>query len=177
MAKCNRCIKPHDLLVKVPLVYYCCDEEHNVARLNGRRTLPPGPVILTLVILLAVLVGLVLRQVRLKTGQGGRTAQPTSSTPARPVLQSATSAPVLMGKVADTANFRAGPGVQASVIKLLPAGTQVRLVARQQTANGGWYLVQVAGQEGWLSDQVLTIDPAVAAFVPVRTATPQGTSP
>ncbi len=147
-----------------------------MARLNGRRTLPPGPVLVTLLILTIVLIGVVIRQVRQNPSRGKQTVQ-TKLAPLTSAVSPTMAVPRLLGKVSDTANFRAGPSTQAAIIKQLAPGTEARLLAREQTANGGWYLVQVAGQDGWLSDQVLTIDPAVAAFVPVRTATVPGPEP
>ncbi|MBA3943075.1 MAG: SH3 domain-containing protein [Herpetosiphonaceae bacterium] len=148
-----------------------------MARLNGRRTLPPGPVLVTLLILTVVLVGVVIRQVRQNAARSKQTVQTKLAPLTSAVPPTAMPAPRLLGKVSDTANFRAGPSTAAAILKQLPPGTEARLLAREQTANGGWYFVEVAGQEGWLSDQVLMIDPAVAAFVPVRTATVPGSQP
>ncbi len=82
---------------------------------------------------------------------------PAATTAARPT-----------GKVSTGANFRSGPGLTFSILRTLPAGTEVLLSARRQEESGWWYQVLVDGQEGWLNELVLAVDPVLAATVPVQ---------
>lgn len=58
-------------------------------------------------------------------------------------------------------NFREGPGLGYRVIEVLPAGTRLSLLGRN--AAGDWYQVSVAqsGTEGWLYNNLLTINESV----------------
>jgi uncharacterized protein YgiM (DUF1202 family) len=62
------------------------------------------------------------------------------------------------------ANMRSGPGTNFTIIAVINAGSSIALNQRQ----GEWYAVRTAnGQEGWISNLVLEVDPAVAASVPL----------
>lgn len=52
------------------------------------------------------------------------------------------------------ANFREGPSLDDSVIRLLPAGTTLKVVNRTTPSNG-FYDVSVGGSEGWVSGTLL----------------------
>lgn len=60
-----------------------------------------------------------------------------------------------------SSNFRTGPGLTYSVIEVLPGGTQLSLLGRNDA--GDWYQVQVAGtdKEGWLFGNLLSINSSV----------------
>lgn len=69
----------------------------------------------------------------------------------------------LLASVAVAANVRAGPGTSFDVVGTLAADAEVRLLRR----SADWY--EIVGPDevaGWMSGQVLTIDPATAAAVP-----------
>lgn len=83
---------------------------------------------------------------------------PPTPTPA-PVT---TPTPVpLLATVAVGANVRAGPGVDFAIVGVLAPGDQVSLVSR----SSGWYEVD-GPVAGWMSGQVLTVDPATESAVP-----------
>ncbi|MCU0476708.1 MAG: SH3 domain-containing protein [Anaerolineae bacterium] len=46
-------------------------------------------------------------------------------------------------------NFRTAPFTTSTVLSVIPAGTQLRVLARN--ADGSWLRVQFAGQEGWVA--------------------------
>ncbi len=62
-------------------------------------------------------------------------------------------------------NIRSAPSLQGAVLGQLQAGETVRL--QEQTADGTWYRVEAPATAGWVSATLLTVDPAVAAQVPV----------
>ncbi|HMQ29297.1 MAG TPA: SH3 domain-containing protein [Chloroflexaceae bacterium] len=69
----------------------------------------------------------------------------------------------LLGTVAIGANVREGPGIAFAVVGVLDEGAQVELLGR----SGGWYEVAApGGLTGWMSGQVLTIDPVTDSAVP-----------
>ncbi len=58
-------------------------------------------------------------------------------------------------------NFREGPGLGYAVMEVLAAGTKLSLIGRN--AAGDWYQVRVVGaeKEGWLFNNLLTINESV----------------
>ena len=60
-------------------------------------------------------------------------------------------------------NVRSAPG--GDVLRQVEAGLQVRLVAR--TADNAWFKIEIGSDSGWVSGQLLTINPDVAAGVAV----------
>ena len=62
------------------------------------------------------------------------------------------------------ANMRSGPGVDFVIVAVISAGSRITLSQRQ----GDWYEVRTAaGQQGWMSNLVLGVDPATAKSVPL----------
>ncbi|MCG8347824.1 MAG: SH3 domain-containing protein [Chloroflexales bacterium] len=96
----------------------------------------------------------------------------TPITPTR--VQTPTSLPTstvtsifLIGIVAtEAANVRDGPGLNFVVLTKVGAGDEVKLRSRQDD----WYQVVTPDQtEGWVSAQVLEVNPEVANAVPLAT--------
>ncbi len=86
--------------------------------------------------------------------------RPPTETPA-PVM-TPTPAP-LRGTVAVGANVREGPGIGFAIVGVLDEGTRVELLSR----SNDWYeIVGPGGLTGWMSEQVLTVDPVTASAVP-----------
>jgi hypothetical protein len=91
--------------------------------------------------------------------------QPTATLlPTVPPPPSATPEPErLLAIITVNANLRSGPGTEFAVVGVVPGGERVNLRGR----NEGWFEVETAGGAiGWMSSQVLEIDPAVADSVP-----------
>jgi uncharacterized protein YgiM (DUF1202 family) len=66
--------------------------------------------------------------------------------------------------VAEAANVRDGPGLNFVVLTKVSAGDELKLQSQQDD----WYQVITPDQtEGWVSAQVLEVDPAVATAVPL----------
>lgn len=87
------------------------------------------------------------------------TPLPTPTAPA----PTPTPAP-LLARVPGPANVRAGPGTTFTIVGVVDAGDQIDLLGR----TGEWYRVSLPdGTLGWMSGQVLEIDPEVAAAVPL----------
>jgi hypothetical protein len=85
-----------------------------------------------------------------------------SSTPVVQVLITPTPTPPI-ALVAVAANMRSGPGLEFAVVAVLNAGSSIILSGRQED----WYQVQTAdGLDGWMSAQVLEIEPSVADSLP-----------
>jgi hypothetical protein len=62
------------------------------------------------------------------------------------------------------ANMRSGPGTSFDIVAVVSAGSSITLSRRQDE----WYEVRTAdGVEGWMSNLVLDVDPAVADSVPL----------
>jgi SH3-like domain-containing protein len=62
------------------------------------------------------------------------------------------------------ANMRSGPGTDFMIVSVVSAGSSIALSGRQDD----WYQVRTAdGIEGWMSNLVLEVDPAVADSVPL----------
>jgi hypothetical protein len=72
---------------------------------------------------------------------------------------------MLAATVFNGGNIRSAPSLQGAVLGQLQAGETVRL--QEQTADGTWYRVEAPAADGWVSATLLTVDPAVAARVPV----------
>jgi hypothetical protein len=85
---------------------------------------------------------------------------PTATAVAQPT---ATPALPLAFVVVD-ANMRSGPGTGFEIVSVVSAGSSIALSGRQDD----WYQVRTAdGVEGWMSNLVLEVDPAVADSVPL----------
>lgn len=79
----------------------------------------------------------------------------------------------LEGLVAVGANVRAGPGIDFAIITSVIAGKSVLL----QEQQAGWYKVTIAdGTEGWMSSQVLDVQPDVVEAIPTATLANSGAS-
>jgi len=91
-----------------------------------------------------------------------RPAPPPSVTPR--ALAAGTPTPDLPSAVVFVdANMRSGPGLDFDVVAVIRAGSSIGLSKRQ----GEWYAVRTAdGRKGWMSDQVLELEPSVADRVP-----------
>jgi cell wall-associated NlpC family hydrolase len=69
----------------------------------------------------------------------------------------------------DVANLRSGPGLDYDRLGTLQSGVSLRLLAR----SGDWFSVRTAtGAEGWVSQDLLAVDPAVAGSVVIAKNTP-----
>jgi hypothetical protein len=91
------------------------------------------------------------------------TPSPTRPPTLTPELATTPTAVPLLAAVAVGANVRAGPGIDFAIVGVLAPGDEVRLLRR----SAEWYEVIGPGQvAGWMSGQVLTIDPATEAAVP-----------
>lgn len=79
-------------------------------------------------------------------------------------LPSATPEPErLLAIITVNANLRSGPGTEFDVVGVVPSGERVNLRSR----SADWFEVETAtGAIGWMSSQVLQIDPTVADSVP-----------
>jgi hypothetical protein len=87
------------------------------------------------------------------------TARPTTA----PVPSITAEPERLLAIVIVNANVRSGPGTEFAVVGRVPSGERVNLRGR----NAGWFEVETAaGVVGWMSDQVMQIDPAVSDGVP-----------
>jgi hypothetical protein len=94
-------------------------------------------------------------------------------TPQPTLTATPTLVPVYEGIVAVGANVRSGPGIEFSIVTSVVAGTQVTLLERQ----GEWLRVDLdEDTEGWMSEQVIELDPAVATAIPQAEAE-EGTAP
>lgn len=90
------------------------------------------------------------------------TPRPATPTPTPSIAVTPTPEP-LVGTVLRAANVRQGPGVDFGIAGIQAAGDEVTLTGRR----GEWFQVRTAtGIEGWMSSQVLEVDPATAAAVP-----------
>jgi uncharacterized protein YgiM (DUF1202 family) len=90
------------------------------------------------------------------------TPRPTPPPTETPVAETTPTVAPLTGTVNIGANVRSGPGVEFAIVGVLAEGDVVALEGRQ----GTWYLVRVGELNGWMSGQVLTIDPELNAAVP-----------
>ncbi len=72
---------------------------------------------------------------------------------------------MLTATVFNGGNIRNAPSLQGAVLGQLQAGETVLL--QEKTADGTWYRVEAPAATGWVSVTLLTVDPAVAAQVPV----------
>lgn len=73
----------------------------------------------------------------------------------------------LRATVANGGNVRAFPSLQGLVVDQINAFEEVQLLAK--TGNGAWYkITNPRGVTGWVSVTLLTVDPAVAASVPIE---------
>lgn len=102
------------------------------------------------------------------------TATAAAATTPAPTTAAATPTPVatttLTATVANGGNLRAAP-VNGQILDQNDALDVVTLI--EKTADGAWFkLTNPRGKTGWFSASLLTIDPAVAAQVPVEGATP-----
>lgn len=80
----------------------------------------------------------------------------------------------LTATVFNGGNIRAEPATSAAVLGQVNAGETVYLYER--TSDGRWYYVGAPAAEGWVHSSLLTVDPTVAAQVPVsgeQAAAPQ----
>ncbi len=69
----------------------------------------------------------------------------------------------LEGTVAVGANLRTGPGTDFAIVTSVVAETSITLLGYAE----GWYQVALPDDtEGWMSEQVIEIDPAIATAVP-----------
>lgn len=86
-------------------------------------------------------------------------------TPTAPFPTSTVTSVFLVGiVVAEAANVRDGPGLNFVVLTKVSAGDELKLQSQQDD----WYQVITPDQtEGWVSAQVLEVDPAVATAVPL----------
>jgi hypothetical protein len=93
------------------------------------------------------------------------TPRPTLPATATPVVAMPTPTIELpRALVPANANMRSGPGVDFAIVAVVNAGSRITLSQRQ----GDWYAVRtIDGQEGWMSNLVLEIDPAIAESVPL----------
>lgn len=95
------------------------------------------------------------------------TAKPAPTAAATPTPTSTTT---LTATVANGGNLRAAP-INGEILDQNDAFDVVTLL--EKTADGVWYkLTNPRNKTGWFSASLLTIDPAVAAQVPVEGATP-----
>jgi len=90
------------------------------------------------------------------------TPSPTPPPSATPVPATPTPEP-LLARAPGPANVRSGPGVSFGIVGVVDADDTVSLLGR----TGEWYRVATPdGVTGWMSEQVLDIDPEIAAAVP-----------
>ncbi len=75
----------------------------------------------------------------------------------------------LAGTTTNAVNFRAGPGTNHSIIRLLSTGTSVAVVGRN--SNNTWFQVIVGDQEGWLYFSLVNITGDTSAL-PVTAQVP-----
>lgn len=90
---------------------------------------------------------------------------PVTPSPTRPptATPEPTATPLpLLATVAVAANVRAGPSVDFEVVGVVNPGATIRLLGRQND----WYQISADEVNGWMSNQVLEIDPEIAAAVP-----------
>ncbi|GEM_PF-506441 len=72
----------------------------------------------------------------------------------------------LVATVSNGGNVREEPLLIDNVVAQINAGEQVEIIGR--TPNGLWYFIRnVRNNEGWASITLLSVDPAIAARVPV----------
>lgn len=97
------------------------------------------------------------------------TSEPTSTPTATPLAMTGTA----NGK----ANVRAYPDTErGAVIGSVPAGSALDIVGK--TADGGWFVVRTAdGATGYISAQVVTVAPEVAAAAAVQDPGPPPARP
>jgi hypothetical protein len=81
-----------------------------------------------------------------------------------PPLPTLSPTPVILrGTVAVGANVRTGPSLEFEIITSIVAGSDIIL----QGQSDGWYRVSIPdGTEGWMSEQVIEIEPETATAVP-----------
>lgn len=95
------------------------------------------------------------------------TPEPPSPTPAPtftpvPLRPTPTPSPP-SGTVTVGSNVRAGPGLDYTVVAGVEQGKKVQLLGTHQ----GWYKIITPDEvEGWISGELLSINPAVATEVP-----------
>jgi uncharacterized protein YgiM (DUF1202 family) len=71
------------------------------------------------------------------------------------------------GIVAVGANVRTGPGTDYAIVTSILAGSTVTIEGQRD----GWYQVILPDEtEGWMSAQVLQIEPEIATIVPTISA-------
>ncbi|NNJ10378.1 SH3 domain-containing protein [Chloroflexales bacterium ZM16-3] len=86
---------------------------------------------------------------------------PTATPTATPAVSPTPDLPRAL--IVVDANMRSGPGLGFDIVTVVRVGSSIALSERQ----GEWYAVRTAdGLEGWMSDQVLDLDPSVADRVP-----------
>ncbi len=101
------------------------------------------------------------------------TPEPPSPTPAPTFTPHPTSTPVLLTAIASLdANVRNGPGLSYDIINRVPQGQAVILQSRgSDDAGSPWYQITTQdGEEGWMAEEVLTLDPATVNRVPTIAA-------
>jgi len=95
-------------------------------------------------------------------------------TPAAPAAPPTTG--LLPGTTAEPVNFRTGPGRTYAALRMLPGGTPVGLMGRDNT--GLWLQADVNGQQGWLYAGLVQVAGDVNSLpVTVETASDGGAGP
>ncbi len=79
-----------------------------------------------------------------------------------PVVSAAPAFMGLPGKVAASANLRAGPGTGYAVVAVLYQGDTLTVMATDQAQD--WLLVKASGKEGWLSRDLVTVSGNASAL-------------
>lgn len=92
-------------------------------------------------------------------------AEATIAAPAAPKPYREATAGVGTATVFNGGNIRSEPSLNGEVYGQLHAGETVDLVAK--SADGSWYYVEAPEASGWVSATLLTVDPQLAAAVPV----------
>jgi len=120
-------------------------------------------------------------------GEGAEAAAPAADPTAAPTLEPSDVSPGSADAVVNTPlNFRTGPGISYGNTEVLPVGTQVTLIGRNNA--GDWVQVRLVDnpeKEGWLYAQYLNFNssasvdglPVVEVEPPAGTATGGNTPP
>jgi hypothetical protein len=96
---------------------------------------------------------------------------PTPTAPPTPTSPPPTSTPTPRptAQVTKAVNMRSGPGTAFLVLRTLAPNASTELLAVREEQGERWYQVRSGDETGWVSGNVLEVDPPLAASLPVNT--------